>query len=51
LTKLEETPSPSVCWSGYIYGVLRQVGPTPLIAAMRCYVASKLGDTVIFLKG
>lgn len=24
----------------YIYG------PTPLIAAMRCYVASKLGDTV-----
>ena len=24
----------------YVYG------PTPLIAAMRCYVASKLGDTV-----
>ena len=23
-----------------------QVGPTPLIAAMRCYVASKLGDIV-----
>jgi hypothetical protein len=23
-----------------------QDGPTPLIAAMRCYVASKLGDTV-----
>ena len=23
-----------------------QEGPTPLIAAMRCYVASKLGDTV-----
>jgi len=23
-----------------------RVGPTPLIAAMRCYVASKLGDTV-----
>ena len=21
-------------------------GPTPLIAAMRCYVASKLGDTI-----
>ena len=21
-------------------------GPTPLVAAMRCYVASKLGDTV-----
>lgn len=24
----------------------RYVGPTPLIAAMRCYVASKLGDEV-----
>jgi hypothetical protein len=24
----------------------RQYGPTPLISAMRCYVASKLGDTV-----
>jgi hypothetical protein len=23
-----------------------EYGPTPLIAAMRCYVASKLGDTV-----
>ena len=22
------------------------IGPTPLIAAMRCYAASKLGDTV-----
>jgi hypothetical protein len=24
----------------------RHTGPTPLIAAMRCFVASKLGDTV-----
>lgn len=24
----------------------QQTGPTPLIAAMRCYVASKLGDTI-----
>ena len=24
----------------------KQTGPTPLIAAMRCYVASKLGDTI-----
>ena len=24
----------------------RQYGPTPLIAAMRCYVASKLGDDI-----
>ena len=23
-----------------------EYGPTPLIAAMRCYVASKLGDTI-----
>ena len=27
-------------------GVLSVTGPTPLIAAMRCYVASKLGDEV-----
>jgi hypothetical protein len=25
---------------------LANYGPTPLIAAMRCYVASKMGDTV-----
>lgn len=24
----------------------REQGPTPLIAAMRCYVASKLGDEI-----
>jgi hypothetical protein len=24
----------------------KQIGPTPLIAAMRCYVANKLGDEV-----
>ena len=27
-------------------GEARAVGDTPLIAAMRCYVASKLGDTI-----
>lgn len=27
-------------------GIETQYGPTPLIAAMRCYVASKLGDEV-----
>ena len=27
-------------------GMFTQFGPTPLIAACRCYVASKLGDTV-----
>jgi hypothetical protein len=26
--------------------VFMKPGPTPLVAAMRCYVASKLGDTV-----
>lgn len=30
-----DAPNPTVCF-----------GPTALIAAMRCYVASKLGDTV-----
>lgn len=28
------------------HGEAVALGPTPLIAAMRCYVASKLGDTV-----
>lgn len=35
------TPAPEQA-SGYTTGK----GPTPLIAAMRCYVASKLGDEV-----
>lgn len=30
----------------YDGNLCRQYGPTPLIAAMRCYVASKLGDEV-----
>ena len=28
------------------YLVAEMIGPTPLVAAMRCYVASKLGDEV-----
>jgi len=32
-------------WEGQIIEHV-QYGPTPLIAAMRCYVASKLGDEV-----
>lgn len=28
------------------WGHFWELGPTPLIAAMRCYVTSKLGDTV-----
>ena len=40
-------------WCGVIHvprdgytGILTQDGPTPLIAAMRCYIASKLGNEV-----
>ena len=29
-----------------MHGWFEKTGPTPLIAAMRCYVASELGDTV-----
>jgi len=32
-------------WNGVVHKQLSD-GPTPLIAAMRCYVASKLGDKV-----
>jgi hypothetical protein len=31
---------------GFIWRTACADGPTPLIAAMRCYVASKLGDEV-----
>lgn len=33
------------CWMAHKNGPASE-GPTPLIAAMRCYVASKLGDTI-----
>lgn len=34
-------------WHAYAYGSPTNYnGPTPLIAAMRCYVASRLGDEV-----
>lgn len=37
-------------WAAYVNGGTEEEvgcsGPTPLIAAMRCYVASKLGDEV-----
>lgn len=32
-------------WLAHVGG-RESIGPTPLIAAMRCYVASKLGDEV-----
>lgn len=38
---------PSVlCWARTTAGGHLKYGPTPLIAAMRCYVASKLGDEI-----
>lgn len=33
-------------WMGYIRHDEESFGHTPLVAAMRCYVASKLGDEV-----
>lgn len=33
-------------WSACSVGWTYYFGPTPLIAAMRCYVVSKLGDNV-----
>ena len=33
-------------WEAWAYDGVTGTGPTPLIAAMRCYVASKLGDEV-----
>jgi hypothetical protein len=46
----------NITWDGQAATLCRHVkgkypkwseyGPTPLIAAMRCYVASKLGDTI-----
>lgn len=33
-------------WGDDLYSVHRQRGITPLVAAMRCFVAAKLGDTV-----
>jgi hypothetical protein len=37
-------------WVSFFRGVIF-TGPTPLIAAMRCYVASKLGDDVEIPEG
>jgi Protein of unknown function (DUF2591) len=37
----DEDKSIRICYKKELH-----IGPTPLIAAMRCYVSSKLGDTV-----
>lgn len=33
-------------WEATQYGKWQEWGPTPLVAAMRCYVGSKLGNEV-----
>jgi hypothetical protein len=35
-----------ICWARTTAGGYLKYGPTPLIAAMRCYVTRKLGDEV-----
>lgn len=37
---------PLECWAAKSKQGDLRYGPTPLIAAMRCYVASKLGDAI-----
>ena len=40
-----------VAWvNGELSTVNDQHGPTPLVAAMRCYVASKFGDDLVLFK-
>lgn len=42
-----EVNDPAVdCWARTTAGGYLSYGPTPLIAVMRCYVASKLGEVV-----
>ena len=33
-------------WMGLIKGGVQEFGPTPLVAAMRCFVASRLGEVI-----
>ena len=38
-------------WEAWAYDGVTGTGPTPLIAAMRCFVASRLGDEVEIPEG
>jgi hypothetical protein len=38
-------------WMAYIWHDVEFFGPTPLVAAMCCYVASKLGDDIDIPEG
>ena len=40
------TTLPDMHWRAYIQSTAPVYGPTILIAAMRCYITSKLGDTL-----
>ena len=44
--KIETRHNGREAWCAWIENTGAMFGPTPLIAAMRCYVASKLGDEV-----
>jgi hypothetical protein len=44
--ELHNRTDPVDSWSAFAELQVYGVGPTPLIAAMRCYVASMLGDNV-----
>jgi len=45
--KFDDVDSALSIWGAFKYaGRFEGYGPTPLIAAMRCYVASKLGDDI-----
>jgi hypothetical protein len=43
---VRHTAIPALNCGEYYWKANQTYGPTPLIAAMRCYVASKLGDEV-----
>jgi hypothetical protein len=38
-------------WAAHAEFQVYGIGPTPLVAAMRCYVASKLGDNIDIPEG
>ena len=44
--QIRHTESHPLCDHPVLAGWTNKHGPTPLIAAMRCYVASKMGDEV-----
>ena len=44
--EFSETDTSDEPWAAWRHNIRFRFGPTSLIAAMRCYVASKLGDEV-----